>query len=102
MPTLVQGQTGPIGIGNNNPATIRLSKQGETVTHEASGQYFEQALNGQSYIYMIASQALLLSATTGNVPTIWNPAGSGVIFVPTTLTITYISGTLVVGGVVIA
>jgi hypothetical protein len=93
---------GPQLLPNSAQAQASLSKFGETVTHEASGQYFNQALNGQSYIYTIASQALLLSATTGNVPTIWNPAGSGVIFVPTTLTITYISGTLVVGGVVIA
>jgi hypothetical protein len=102
MPFLMQGQVGPQTAGLGATINNRLSKFGETVTHEASGQYFEQALNGQSYIYMIASQALLLSATTGNVPTIWNPAGSGVIFIPTTLTVTWISGTLVVGGVVIA
>lgn len=98
----ILGQVGPGSVGIGTQAPPRLSKQLELVTHEASGQYFEQALNGQSYIYGIASQALLLSATTGNVPTVWNPAGSGVIFVPTKLTITYISGTLVVGGVVIA
>ncbi len=95
-------QVGPQSVGNGTQTVPRLSKFGETVTNEASGQYFEQGLNGQSFVYTIASQALLLSATTGNVPTIWNPAGSGVIFVPTSLTITYISGTLVVGGVVIA
>ena len=97
----VQGQVGQTLNGPGSTPPVRLSKFGETVTHEASGQYFEQALNGQSYIYMIASQALLLSATSGNVPTVWNPAGSNVIFVPTKLTITYISGTLAVGGVVI-
>lgn len=102
MAFAITGQTGPTLQGNGSAAPVRLSKFGETVTHESSGQYFEQALNGQSYIYMIASQALLLSATTGGVPTVWNPAGSGVIFVPTKLTIAYISGTLVVGGVVIA
>lgn len=94
--------SGPQTIGNNQQVQPSVTKFAETVTHEQSGQYFNQALNGQSYIYTIASQALLLSATTGNVPTIWNPVGSGVIFVPTSLTITYISGTLVVGGVVVA
>lgn len=98
----ITSAVGPQSLGNAAQAQPSLSKFGETVTHEQSGQYFNQALNGQAYVYTIASQALLLSATTGNVPTIWNPAGSGVIFVPTTLTITYISGTLVVGGVVIA
>lgn len=102
MAFAILGQTGQTLQGVGQPTPVRLSKFGETVTHEASGQYFEQALNGQSYIYMIASQALLLSATTGGVPTVWNPSGSGVIFIPTKLTVTYISGTLVVGGVVIA
>jgi hypothetical protein len=98
----ITGLTGPVSVGNNTAQPPRLSKFGETVTHEQNGQFFENTLNGQTFIYSIASQALILTNTTGNSLTVWNPSGSGKIFVPISLTITYISGTLVVGGVVIA
>jgi len=48
------------------------------------------------------AQAILLTATTGNNLTIWNPSGSNTIFIPISLTVAYVSGTLAVGSVVIA
>jgi hypothetical protein len=61
----------------------------------------EQLLQGNMFIYSIASQAILLSATTGGHPTVINPFGSGKIFIPVLLRITFISGTTVIGAVVI-
>jgi len=102
MPVYLNGQVGPQSVGNGPSAALRQDKTGSLVTHEQYGKHFEPCLQGQSFLYMIASQAFLLSATTGGHPTVINPSGSGVIFVPTMLTATFISGTTVIGGVVVA
>lgn len=101
MAIQVQYAVGPQSVGNNSLTPPRSSKFGETVTHEASGQYFEQVLNGQMFIYTILSQALVLPATGGGMPTVINQSGSGVIFVPISLEIAYVSGTTVPASVVI-
>lgn len=93
--------TGPQSFGNAANVTPRASKFGSTVTAETNGKHFEETLNGNAFVYTIASQALLLSATTGGHPTVINPTGSGVIFVPTSLRISFISGTTVIGAVVL-
>jgi len=102
MPLTLAGQSGPQSIANNATAPIRLGKQGEVVTSAINGPHFEHTLNGNAFVYHIASQALLLSATTGGHPTVFNPAGSGVIFVPTALRICFTSGTTVIGSVLLA
>ncbi len=95
-------QVGPQSAGNGAQIVPRISKAGSTVTAETNGKHFEETLNGNAFVYHIASQALLLSATTGGHPTVINPAGSGVIFVPTALRISFISGTTVIGAVILA
>lgn len=65
-------------------------------------QYAEHTLAGRMTVFHIASQAILLSATTGGHPTVINPFGSGVIFVPTSLKICFTSGTTVIGSVLLA
>lgn len=102
MPITLQGQTGPQSLANNGSAPVRLGKQGEVVTNWVNGPHFDHTLNGNAFVYHVASQALLLSATTGGHPTVFNPAGSGVIFVPTALRISFISGTTVIGAVILA
>jgi hypothetical protein len=97
----MQGQVGPGFYSVGAPAPLRQSQFGEVVTHEASGQFFEQAINGRLFVYTINSQALLLTNTTGGFPTVINQAGSGVYFVPISLQLGYISGTTVPASVVI-
>lgn len=63
---------------------------------------YELAKNGDLFIYGTPGQALLLSATTGDHPTVINPIGSGKNFVPLGLRISFLSGTTVIGGVLIA
>lgn len=63
---------------------------------------FQDLMDGHNFIYHMASQAILLSATTGGHPTVFNPLGSGVVFIPNTLSIAFISGTTVIGSVLIA
>jgi hypothetical protein len=59
-------------------------------------------LRGNLFVYQMPSQALLLPATTGGHPTLINPASSGKVFIPTALRLSYISGTITVGSVVLA
>lgn len=102
MAFTMQGQVGSQNVGSGSPATYRLDNSGATVTHEMNGKHAEQTLRGNGFLYGIASQALVLAATGGGHPTVINPTGSGVIWMPTYLTVTFISGTTVIGGVVMA
>lgn len=81
---------------------LRAGPMGELLTGEMSGKHFEHTLRGRMFLYTINSQALLLAATTGGHPTIINPVGSSVLFVPLALRIGFISGTTVIGSVLIA
>lgn len=97
-----QSVVGPQTSGNASAVTPRASKFASTVTAETNGKHFEETLNGNLFTYTIAGQALVLAATTGGHPTVINPAGSGVIFVPVALRISFVSGTTVIGSVVLA
>jgi hypothetical protein len=63
---------------------------------------YQRTVDGDVFLYHIASQALILSATTGGHPTVINPAGSGKNFVPLSLRIAFTSGTTVIGSVLLA
>lgn len=81
----------------------RVSVYGNSVNSMTPGESFEDTLNGQTQIFhTVTALALLLSATTGNVPTLWNPSTSGKIFIPKRLICTYLSGTTTIGGVLLA
>lgn len=101
MALLTNNQVGPQAAGNGSQIVPRLSKFGSTVTAETNGKHFEETLNGNTFVYTITGQALLLSATTGGHPTVINPAGSGVIFVPLAIRIGFVSGTTVIGSVLL-
>lgn len=73
-----------------------------SVTRQMFGPYYEQVAQGNGFIYHNASIALLLSATTGGHPTLINPKGSNKDFVPLALRIGFISGTTVIGSVLLA
>ncbi len=64
--------------------------------------YYERAQRGDIFVYTTPGQALVLSATGGGVPTIINPPNSGVDFVPIQIRASFLSGTTVIGGVLIA
>lgn len=64
--------------------------------------YYQHAIKGNAFLYTGPGQALLLSATTGTVPTIFNPAGSGKNFVPLAIKVSFLSGTSTIGAVLIA
>lgn len=97
-----KGRVGPARLGDGDEADLRQGNQGEIITGEMLGKHYEATLRGKMVVYHIASQALLLSATTGGHPTVINPMGSGVQFVPTALRICFTSGTTVIGSVLFA
>ncbi len=66
------------------------------------GRYADQMIKGNLFVYPVPAQALLLSATTGLHPTVWNPQGSGMLFIPVRLVMSFVSGTTVIGSVLIA
>jgi hypothetical protein len=72
------------------------------VDFSLNGRFTEQMLRGYLFCYKCPAQALLLTATAGGHPTLWNPAGSGKVFVPVRLVFGFVSGTTVIGSVLIA
>lgn len=66
------------------------------------GRFADQNLRGNSFLYHVPAQALLLSATTGGHPTLFNPSGSGKTFIPIALRACFVSGTTVIGSVLLA
>lgn len=92
---------GPKRASDDDEIIGRAGNQGELITGEMSGKHFEQCLRGRVFNYTITGQALLVAATTGGHPTLINPKGSGYVFVPLSLTVSFVSGTTVIGSVVI-
>lgn len=66
------------------------------------GDYANALVAGQVFSYHCPAQALILTATTGGVPTLFNPLGSGKLFVPISVRISFVSGTTTIGSVLIA
>lgn len=86
--------------------TERVSVYGNSVGSMTPGETFEDTLNGQTQIFstttVATAIALTLAATTGNHPTLWNPSTSGRIFIPKKLILGFVSGTTVIGSVLLA
>jgi len=68
------------GLGSTNTDGVRVSKTGAQVVTQLHGQYTEQMLRGNLFMAttVVTGIALITTAATGNHPTIWNPANSGV------------------------
>lgn len=72
----------------------RVDRGGAQVVTGLHGTFYEQNSRGKVYIANSASGgiALIVPATTGGHPTLWNPAGSGVNLSIIRLELTYVSG----------
>jgi hypothetical protein len=92
-----QLQIGPQTANDGAVVNQRGDNFGNTVVQQFNGKYAELLRRGQAYLYTTPAQALVLSATTGGVPTIWNPAGSGKICYILQLGLGWLSGTNVAG-----
>lgn len=90
------GQAGP--FPDDFPYQVRGDNNGAMVVQQLNGPYAEAVRRGNMYLCTVTTgAALLLSATTGNCPTIFNPSGSGIMVYPVDVTMSFLSGTTTIG-----
>jgi hypothetical protein len=92
-----------VKVGNKGPFTddsniqVRGDSYGNMMVQSFGGKYMELTRRGVLYMCTVtAGAALLISATTGLHPTIWNPAGSNVVVYPVAVECSFLSGTTTV------
>jgi hypothetical protein len=80
--------------GNQQGALARFSRDASLVIQESHGKYYEAAVRGQMYhaTTLTGGIALIVAATTGNHPSLWNPQGSGYVAEIVRLDVAWISG----------
>lgn len=88
-----------IGLRNDNDGlspsdAIRVARDGSQVVTQSHGRYYEQTSRGRIYTGNSASAgiALIVPATTGGHPTLWNPADSDVHVSVIRLRLGWVSG----------
>jgi hypothetical protein len=86
MEAIIHGQVGPQVLSDGSSQAFRQGRNGEQVTQDLHGRFYEQALRGNLYSGGMTgtsiSNATFTVATTDATATpivgLWNPAGSGV------------------------
>ena len=78
--------------GNQAAALTRYARDGSLVVSEAHGKFYEQASRGNMYCALSASGGIALIAVAANIPTLWNPLGSGVNLELVRLQLGWVSG----------
>ncbi len=86
-----------LASGTGIDGANRVGAYGEAI-QSINGEFFEHTLRGRMFTYGISSQALLIATNGTGFPTIFNPQGSNLIFVPVAIRLSFISGTTVIGG----
>ena len=73
---------------------LRGGKGGQQIVSQLHGKYYESCSRGNVYMGRSASGgiAIILPATGGGHPTLWNPLGSGVNLSLISLRLSYVSG----------
>lgn len=93
------GRVGPNRAGGDG-ALIggkRFGWDGELITRELGGKFFEHLQRGQMFVYSTASTGVTgAAAATNTAPAIINPPGSNKLFVPLRIYYGLISGTVIV------
>lgn len=72
------------------------------IDYSVFGRYAGPTLAGNMFSYECPAQAFVVSATTGGHPTLINPANSGKVFIPVRYVTSFVSGTTVIGSVLMA
>jgi hypothetical protein len=97
----MQNQVGPFVANDGAVSNMRADNYGSSIVQQFNGKYAEQARRGQLFNASVAAAAaILLTNTTANGPTLWNPLGSGVILYINQLYLTWVSGTITVSGLI--
>ena len=99
---VTQLQIGPQPItGNGGLSFQRADAQSATVVQEFNGRYAEATIQGKKFNFSTTTAAaILLTNTTANGPTIWNPAGSGKILYIDKLELSWVAGTITVSSLI--
>jgi hypothetical protein len=82
----------PDGLTGND--ALRVTRDGALVAAQAHGQYLDSAVRHRVYTGCSATGgiALIVAATTGGHPTLWNPSDSGRYLSVIRLALSYVSG----------
>lgn len=88
----IMGHTGPGRYGDNIDVRLRQGLAGDLIVSELNGKYYEQVTRGNVFIYSTATAGVTLNGIGPNLPTIWNPSGSGRYFIPIKVLLGYVSG----------
>lgn len=94
----MQYQAGNQAANDGSVFNARGDNYGNGVVQQFNGKYAELARRGQLFHCSVkTAAAYLLTGTTGNCPTVWNPAGSGKIVYILGLMSTWLSGATTAG-----
>jgi hypothetical protein len=97
----LQTQTGSVIANDGGVVNQRGDNYGASVVQEMNGRYAEVTRRGQKFNFSVAAAAaILLTNTTANGPTIWNPLGSGKILYIDKLELSWLSGTITVSSLI--
>jgi hypothetical protein len=70
--------TNTMADGNAPAALTRFGRDGSMVVAESHGKFYEQASRGNMYVASSATGGAAIVIVGNNIPTLWNPMGSGV------------------------
>lgn len=92
------------GVGDGASIVPRLGKTGELIATEAHGHYYEGASRGVKFVVNTAVAGVAPGTALSTTPplTLWNPPASGLFVVINKLIVSYISGTLGAGQILLA
>lgn len=88
---------GPAKAADGLDIRQRAGWNADTIMSELNPKWFEWMVRGFLFWYPSAAAGVALAAAGNNQPTIWNPAGSGVLFVPLRVILGYVSTTHAAG-----
>ena len=96
---LIQGQVGSQNLNDGaTNANLRVGSTGELIVSDFHGLYAEETIRGNAFIYSTTTAASV-TALGNNLPSLWNPLGSGKICILTKLVIQAAAiGTPVISG----
>ncbi len=93
-----EGRCGIQKLGDGQQATLALGFGAEALFSEVGGKYAYQTMRNNGYVFSTTSAASI-TALGNNLPTIWNPLGSGVATILDKVTFQVAAvGTPVIGG----
>jgi hypothetical protein len=94
---VIECVTGLFQRSDGSYGHVSSTPNGALHVQTLNGKYAELARRGYLFNYTVKTgAAILLSATTGNCATVWNPAGSNKILYICTLNLNFLAGTTTV------